>query len=99
MEQVNYSDWIFIIDTAWGDRWQIYRRLQELKIPCQCSTGKPLTVTVDTPTAAIQVWSVTRTQSIPHGGGYANGRSQLVDWLDRCFSVPAVGIASSKELS
>lgn len=89
MEKVNYSDWIFIIDTAWGDRWQVYRRLLELKIPCQCSTGKPLTVTVDTPTAAIQVWSVTRTQSID--------RSQLVDWLDRCFTLQAVGVASRNE--
>ena len=51
-------------------------------------TGKPLTVSVDTPTAAIQVWSVTRTQS--------SGRSQLVDWLDRCFTVQAVGIGSSR---
>ncbi len=89
MEKVNYSDWIFIIDTAWGDRWQIYRRLQELKISCQCSTGKPLTVTVDTPTAAIQVWSVTRMQSID--------RSQLVNWLDRCFTLQAVGVASRHE--
>ena len=95
MEQVNYSDWIFIIDTAWGDRWHIYRRLQELKIPCKCSTGKPLTVTIDTPTAVIQVWSVTRTQSILHGRGFANGRSQLVDWLNRCFTAQSVGKASA----
>jgi hypothetical protein len=84
MEKVNYSDWIFIIDAAWGDRWQIYHRLQELKIPCQCSTGKPLTVAVDTPTAAIQVWSVARQSSIE--------RSQLVDWLARCFTLQVVGL-------
>ena len=88
MKKVNYSDWIFLVDTAWGDRWHIYRRLQELKIPCQCSTGKPLTVTVDTPTAVIQVWSVTRTQS--------SDRSQLVDWLDRCFAVQTFGIAAAE---
>ncbi|WP_309743715.1 MULTISPECIES: Asr1405/Asl0597 family protein [unclassified Chamaesiphon] len=88
MEQVNYSDWISIVDIAWGERWQIHRRLQELKIPCKCSTGQLLLVTVDTPTAAIQVWSVTRTQSLD--------RSQLVDWLDRCFTIPAVGIASAR---
>lgn len=81
MEKVNYSDWIFIIDTAWVDRWQIYRRLQELKIPCQCSTGKPLTVSIETPTAAVQVWSVARQPSI--------GRSQLINWLDRCFTLNA----------
>ncbi|PSB59479.1 Asr1405/Asl0597 family protein [Chamaesiphon polymorphus] len=86
MEQVNYSDWIFIVDAAWGDRWQIYHRLQELEIFCKCSTGKPLTVTVDTPTTVVQVWSVFRTQSLD--------RSQLVDWLDRCFTLQAVGVAS-----
>jgi hypothetical protein len=78
---MNYSNCLFIVDTAWGDRWQIYRRLQELRIPCKCSTGQLLVVTVDTPTAAIQVWSVTRMQSI--------GRSQLVNWLDRCFTLRA----------
>ena len=84
---MNHSNCLFVIDTAWGDRWQIHRRLQELKIPCECSTGQLLIVTVDTPTAAIQVWSVTRTQSI--------GRSQLVNWLDRCFTLRAVGVASA----
>jgi hypothetical protein len=86
---MNYSNCLFIVNTAWGDRWQIHRRLQELKIPCKCSTGQLLVVTVDTPTAAIQVWSVTRTQSI--------GRSQLVDWLDRCFTLKAVGVADRNE--
>ncbi|WP_310481150.1 Asr1405/Asl0597 family protein [Chamaesiphon sp. VAR_48_metabat_403] len=99
MEQVNDSDWIFIIDTAWGDRWQIHRRLQELEIPCECSTGQLLVVTVNTPTAAIQVWSVTRQQSIPHGGGFANGRSQSIDLLNRCFNLQAVGIAFQNENS
>jgi hypothetical protein len=104
MEKINHTDWIFIIDIAWGDRWHIYRRLQELKIPCQCSTGKPLTVTVDTPTAAIQVWSVTRTQSLGFAlpslrdaTRTAIGRSQLVNWLDRCFTLQAVGVASRNE--
>jgi hypothetical protein len=87
MEKVNYSDWIFIIDAAWGDRWQIYHRLQELEISCKCSTGNPLTVAVDTPTAAIQVWSVARQPS--------TDRSQLVDWLDRCFTLQVVGVAST----
>jgi hypothetical protein len=79
VEEVNYSDRLFIVDTGWGDRWQIYHRLTELKIPCKCSTGKPLEVTVDTPTAAVQVWSVARQQLV--------GRSQLVNWLDRCFDL------------
>ena len=74
---MNYSDCLFIIDVTYGDRWHIYRRLMELKIPCKYSTGKPLTVAVDTPTAAIQVWSVARQQLVD--------RPQLVNWLDRCF--------------
>ena len=79
MKKVNYSESIFILDTAWSDRWQLYRRLTELNIPCKCSTGKPLAVTVDTPTAAIQVWSVARQQLA--------GLSQLINWLDRCFDL------------
>lgn len=26
------------------ERWSIYRRLQELEIPCQCATNRPLSV-------------------------------------------------------
>jgi hypothetical protein len=89
MKKVSYSGCIFIIDTAWGDRWQIYHRLRELEISCECSAGKPLRVVVDTPTAAIQVWSVARQPSMLHGRGFANERSQLVDWLDRCFTLQA----------
>jgi hypothetical protein len=89
MKKINYSDWISIIDAAWGDRWQIYHRLQELEISCNCSTGKPLTVAVDTPTAVIQVWSVARQLSVD--------RHQLVDWLDRCFTLQAVDVVSRNE--
>jgi hypothetical protein len=81
MKKVNYSDWVAVIDIAWGDRWQIYHRLQELEISCECATGKPLTVAVDTPTGVIQVWSLARQPSLD--------RCQLVDWLDRCFSLQA----------
>jgi hypothetical protein len=77
MEEVYYSSRLFTVNSGWSDRWQLYRRLMELEISCKCSTGKPLEVTVDTPTAAAQVWSVARQQMME--------RSQLVDWLDRCF--------------
>ncbi len=77
MEEVYYSDKLFTVDSDWSDRWQLYRRLMELEISCKCSTGKPLEVNVDTPATAIQVWSVARQQMME--------RSQLVDWLDRCF--------------
>jgi hypothetical protein len=81
MEEVNYSDCLFIVNSGWSDRWQLYRRLIELEISCTCSTGKPLEVTIDTPTAAIQVWSVARQQLLE--------RSQMVSWLDRCFGLHA----------
>lgn len=79
MEKVNYSDRLFIVNSGWSDRWYIYRRLMELEISCTCSTGKPLEVNVDTPTAAIQVWSVARQQ--------LSERSQQLNWLDRCFDL------------
>ncbi len=78
MVKVNYSDWILALDAVWGDRWQRHRRLQELRIPGNCAIGQLSIVTVDTPTAAIQ-WSLAR-QSLA-------GRSQLVNWLDRCFAL------------
>ena len=42
------------------DRWQIYHRLQELEIGCQCSGFQPLTVDIKTATEAIQLWSVAK---------------------------------------
>ncbi|MGH8002656.1 MAG: Asr1405/Asl0597 family protein [Brasilonema sp.] len=50
----------YIIEVDKVDRWQIYRRLQELDIPCWCETNQPLTVEISNPTAAIQLWSVVR---------------------------------------
>ncbi|HAZ47122.1 MAG TPA: hypothetical protein DDW76_27375 [Cyanobacteria bacterium UBA11369] len=41
-----------------GDRWQVYQRLQELGIPCWCSSDGYLQAEINTPTAALQVWSV-----------------------------------------
>jgi hypothetical protein len=42
------------------DRWAAFARLQELSIDCACNCGQPLQVTVTTPAAAIQIWSVAR---------------------------------------
>jgi len=47
-----------VIDIDWADRWQVYQRLQELDIICVCETNQPLTVEINNPTAAIQLWSV-----------------------------------------
>lgn len=78
MKKVNYSNYLFVVNVGWGDRWQTYHRLAELEIPCKCSTGKPLEVSVETPTAALQVWSVARQQLVQ--------RSHMVDWLEQCFN-------------
>lgn len=42
------------------ERWDAYHRLQELEIPCQCSTHQPLTIQIVSPNQLIQVWSVIR---------------------------------------
>ncbi len=60
-----------------GDRWQIYRRLRELEIPCACPEDGGFEVEVNNPVAAVQVWSV-----IQH---HTAARQQLVQWLESCW--------------
>ena len=60
-----------------SERWEIYRRLQELQIACQCSPSQPLQVQVPSPTAAVQVWSVVKQLT--------NSRYDLLNWLHRCW--------------
>lgn len=60
-----------------GDRWQAYRRLQELGIPCYCTSGQPLYVVVNSSSAAIQLWSVVRQFNEP--------RHRLAVWLNKCL--------------
>lgn len=61
------------------DRWEVYRRLQDLDIPCQCSTDRPLQIEISSPIAAIQVWSVVRQIATP--------RQELVEWLEGCWQI------------
>ncbi|AFY32407.1 Asr1405/Asl0597 family protein [Calothrix sp. PCC 7507] len=49
-----------ILEVNWVDRWRIYKRLQELDIPCWCEANQPLRVEISNPKAAIQLWSVVR---------------------------------------
>ncbi|MEO1378639.1 MAG: Asr1405/Asl0597 family protein, partial [Cyanobacteria bacterium J06635_10] len=42
-----------VVEVSWADRWQVYRRLKELHIPCWCSTNQPLTVEITHTAAAI----------------------------------------------
>jgi hypothetical protein len=60
-----------------SDRWQIYQRLQDLDIPCGCPNDGGLWVSIDTPLAAIQLWSVIQHHQSP--------RSALSGWLQRCW--------------
>ncbi|MGF1570885.1 MAG: Asr1405/Asl0597 family protein [Nodosilinea sp.] len=58
-------------------QWNVFKRLQELSIPCECAWGQPLRVTVATPAAAIQTWSVVQHCTAP--------TANLAQHLDRCL--------------
>lgn len=62
------------------DRWQVYHRLQELKISCQCSGFQPLTVNIQTATEALQLWSIVRRVSQP--------RRNLIRALAQSWQLP-----------
>jgi hypothetical protein len=66
-----------IVSISRSDRWLAYQRLQELSIPCDCAQDGHLRVAVDSAEAAIQVWSVIRQLTA--------SRSQLIQWLERCW--------------
>lgn len=57
--------------------WEVYRRLQDLSIPCRCGVHQPLTVSAATPLALVQVRSVVKTQIAP--------REEQVAHLHRCW--------------
>ena len=61
------------------ERWSIYHRLQELGIPCICTTNKPLQVQLDYPNAIAQLCSVVRHSTA--------SRSELIDLLDDCWKI------------
>ena len=62
------------------DRWQVYHRLQELNIDCECSGFQPLKVNLQTPTEALQLWSVVRRIS--------DSRPSLISALHRSWKAP-----------
>lgn len=59
------------------DRWFIYRRLQQLEISCQCGSQQPLVVEINSPVAALQLWSVLRQLNA--------SRRELIQWLETCW--------------
>ena len=67
------------VDIKNTERWSIYHRLQELEIPCRCSTNKPLEVELDCPIAIAQLSCVVKRMTA--------SRSELIDWLDDCWKI------------
>lgn len=68
-----------VVEISLADRWLVYRRLQELSIPCVCRMNQPLRVTVTNPTTAMQLWSVCQQWNAP--------RNQLVRFLETCWNL------------
>lgn len=68
-----------IVNINSSDRWEVYRRLQELQIPCQCHTYQPLQVEIDSATNAMQLWSVVRQVTA--------SRHQLLNHLGNCWQM------------
>lgn len=68
-----------VIEIYWVDRWQAYKRLQELEIPCKCRSNQPLVAQINHVAAAIQLWSVVRQLTMP--------RRDLASWLEQCWQI------------
>jgi hypothetical protein len=66
-----------VVSVDWIDRWQVYKRLQELDFSCACGMNKPLTVDISNVAAAIQLWSVVQQFTAP--------RCELILGLERCW--------------
>jgi len=58
-------------------RWQIFLRLQELDIACECSYYQPLRVNYNSSLDSIQIWSVVKQFSAP--------KKELVSFLNKCW--------------
>ena len=68
---------IHYVDLKNTERWNVYRRLQELEIPCRCSTNLPLQVDINNPQAIAQLCSVVKQITA--------SRSELIGWLNQCW--------------
>ena len=66
-----------VLEVKWSSRWQVFRRLKELDIACQCSTNQPLLVNVRSPITVVSIWSVLKQHNAT--------RQESIDWLDRCW--------------
>ena len=68
-----------VLAVKWSSRWDVFRRLKELEINCQCSTNEPLLVHLHSPATAIQIWSVVRQ--------FNGSRQELIGCLHECWQI------------
>jgi hypothetical protein len=61
-----------------SDRWSVYRRLQELNIPCWCPPDGTLWIEIEHCIHAILIRSTIQQ--------FVSSRLELTDWLERCWS-------------
>ena len=59
------------------NRWNVYHRLQDLDLICECSSDRPLAVAIETPATALQVWAVVQ--------AVTRSKLSLTDHLERCW--------------
>ncbi|MDJ0697266.1 MAG: hypothetical protein QNJ49_18165 [Mastigocoleus sp. MO_167.B18] len=62
-----------------GTRWQIYHRLQELKIECSCSGDGSLRIKVNQFEDLVLLQSTLKQ--------FTASRQELIDWLDKCWNL------------
>jgi len=67
------------ISVPCGDRWRIYHRLQELRIPCWCPEDGSLRIEVQNSMDALLLRSVMQQ--------FVASRQEMVNWLERCWDM------------
>jgi hypothetical protein len=70
-----------IVQVNWIDRWSVYKRLQELEIPCCCAAQQPLRANINNCRDAIQLISVMKQLTA--------SRQELIHNLERCWQQPS----------
>ena len=70
-----------------SDRWSVYRRLQELNIPCWCPEDGTLWIEIDRCIHAVLLRSTIQQ--------FVSTRSELTDWLERCWSTQVLSTSNN----
>ena len=70
-----------------SERWCVYRRLQELNIPCWCPEDGTLWIEIDRCIHAILLRSTIQQ--------FVGTRSELTDWLERCWSTQVLSTSNN----